>query len=413
MARRASNTLSLNCNEGKTDIRHTLHARPSLRTLSGNVTAVELLHRLGFSGGPCAFLPGGECVAREIPEDFNLPLFAGTIDKAFSELQEAMKLLFECGFYVERHLFGRDLPPIIAKRLTSPRGDGHTAPNTEAKRKSEDETFEYRFTWMDGADKGWTLHYRPKHLPLSTEISSLLSFLGINDSPECPEFDFDPCKWRFMRFTNTGHPVHGAAEIAYGWFDKHAEKFSPGLQKLLDAHATLATFGLNLLPNVRANLPPEVVQPPRSRKSPTRPSGATKTPSNFDVAISFAGAQREIAEAIATIVRDAGFEVFYDRFFPEQLWGKDLAIFFDDVFRKQSRFCLVVVSQDYINGEWTNRERQSAVERAINERGREYILPVKLADDLELPGVPGTVGYVSLNRYSIEQIAEMLIAKLA
>ena len=149
------------------------------------------------------------------------------------------------------------------------------------------------------------------------------------------------------------------------------------------------------------------------RKAPTRAqSGAATSPSSFDVAISFAGSQRQVAEAIATRVRDAGFEVFYDRFFPEQLWGKDLAVFFDEVFRKKSRFCVIVVSQDYIDRDWTNHERQSAVERAIKERGREYILPVKVSDDIELPGVPGTVGYVSLSQYSIEQVADMLIAKL-
>jgi hypothetical protein len=33
-------------------------------------------------------------------------------------------------------------------------------------------------------------------------------------------------------------------------------------------------------------------------------------------------------------------------------------------------------------------------------------------DGIELPGVPGTVGYVSLAQYSLEKIADMLIAKL-
>jgi hypothetical protein len=37
---------------------------------------------------------------------------------------------------------------------------------------------------------------------------------------------------------------------------------------------------------------------------------------------------------------------------------------------------------------------------------------IKVADEIELPGVPPTIGYVSLNQYSIEQIADMLIKKL-
>jgi hypothetical protein len=45
-------------------------------------------------------------------------------------------------------------------------------------------------------------------------------------------------------------------------------------------------------------------------------------PSNFDVAISFAGSERSLAEQLANILQAAGVIVFYDSFYPEQLWGK-------------------------------------------------------------------------------------------
>jgi len=70
------------------------------------------------------------------------------------------------------------------------------------------------------------------------------------------------------------------------------------------------------------------------------------------------------------------------------------------------------VSKDYVERDWTNYERQSAVARAIRERGKEYILPVKVDEGIELPGVADTIGYVSLGQYSVEKIAELLIAKL-
>jgi hypothetical protein len=400
--------------KSRTDVTFTLHARPTSYTLSGGLTRADLLHRLGFSRGPCAFLAGDACIAREVPEDFDLPRFAQTVDRAFGELEGGIKLLLECGFYLEHKLFGRRLPPLIEAMLSNRHGDGHNAPKRDAMKQSQDALFDYRFTWIQGGSaKGWTFHYRPKHLPPSAEISSLLAFLGLKDFAECPEYDFESCFWRFCNFA-TGDMFNGPAEIAHRWFDAHAEKFSPGLQKVLDAHATLATFGFELLPSVRANVPPEVVQPPRTRRTPSRsaPLDAPE-PTAFDVAISFARPQRDIAEAIATKVRDAGFEVFYDAFHPEQLWGKDLAVFFDQVFRRKSRYCVIVVSRDYVDRDWTNHERQSAVSRAIKERGKEYILPVKVDDDVELPGVPDTIGYVSLKQYSIEQIGELLIAKLS
>jgi hypothetical protein len=402
--------------KSKAEITYTLHARQNFYTLSGGITRADLLQRLGFSHGSCAFL-NGECLAREVPENFDVPQFAETVERAFAELQAGTKLLLDCGFYVESRLFDGAVPPLISEMLSG-HGDGHNAPKKQAMKQSQDASFDYRFTWIEGGnDKGWTFHYRPKHLPPSQEISSLLRFLKLNQFTECPEYDFEPCYWRFCSFINTGDAFYGAAEIAHRWFDAHAEKFSPGLQKLLDAHATLATFGFELLPTVRANLPPEVVQPPRPRRAvvrtaPVAATTAASVPPVYDVAISFAGPQRAIAEALANHLRDAGFEVFYDGFFPEQLWGKNLATFFEDVFRRKSRYCVVIVSKDYLERDWTNHERQSAVARAIHERGNEYILPIKVDEDVELPGVPDTIGYVSLRQHSVEKIAEILIAKL-
>jgi hypothetical protein len=396
---------------GKSDIRHTLHAWPTLVRLSGRITPADVLHHLGFSHGPCAFLNGGQCIAREVPADFNLHRFAEVVDTGFRQLEEGIKLLLDCGFYVEHRLFGQPLPRAIQPMLVPSRGDAHNAPKKQMMKATEDDFFEFKLTWIEGgADKGWTFHYRPKHVP-SVEVATLLSFLQLKTFGECPEYDFEPCLWRLCGFYETGDAFHGPAEIAHRWFDAHATKFSPGVQKLLDAHASLATFGLELLPTVRTNVPPEVVQSPqRSDKRPVRPSAPGGT-FEFDIAISFAGPQRSIAESIATHVKNSGFSVFYDAFFPEQLWGKDLPVFFDEVFRTKSRYCLIVISRDYVERDWTNRERQSAVERAIKERGREYILPLKV-DDAELPGVPGTIGYVSLDEYTPEQVADMLVNKL-
>ena len=54
--------------------------------------------------------------------------------------------------------------------------------------------FDYKFTWVvGGSDKGWTFHYRPEHLPLSAEMSSLLAFLQLRPFNECPEYDFAEC----------------------------------------------------------------------------------------------------------------------------------------------------------------------------------------------------------------------------
>ncbi len=133
-------------------------------------------------------------------------------------------------------------------------------------------------------------------------------------------------------------------------------------------------------------------------------------PDFFDVAISFAGPERQFAEQLAGKVRDAGFSVFYDNFYPEHLWGKNLMVFFDEIYRKRSRYCVMIISGEYAARKWTIHEARSAQARALEEKGQEYILPVK-ADDTELVGLLPTIGYVPMTE-GPDKIAGMLVSKL-
>jgi hypothetical protein len=135
-------------------------------------------------------------------------------------------------------------------------------------------------------------------------------------------------------------------------------------------------------------------------------------PERFDVAISFAQPQRPLAEALANIVRKAGFVVFYDAYYQADLWGAELPIIFDEIYRKRSRYCVIFKSREYAARMWTNVERRSAVARAIEDRGLAYVLPVDV-DEAELPGIPPTIGHLALDKHTIEDIAQFLVAKLS
>jgi len=283
-------------------------------------------------------------------------------------------------------------------------------------KEAEDDFFRFVFTWIDGAgDKGWTTHYRAKHMPLADEFQSVLDFLGgFKWFGDCPEYDFDGCWWRFTQFQSRGDGFFDSnAEAAHKAFDAHATHFSAGIRGLLDAHALIKPFGLTFLPP-RLSVPGRVAT---SWPTPTMvsPSTATMATGNsgypFDVAFSFAGTERQLAEEIATIVRDAGFRVFYDNFYPEQLWGQDLVAKFDRIYRKESRFCVMFISKEYRDRIWTTHERRSATARALQERGNEYILPVKV-EDVDIDGLAPTVGHVSLADYTAAQIADLLVKKL-
>jgi hypothetical protein len=113
---------------------------------------------------------------------------------------------------------------------------------------------------------------------------------------------------------------------------------------------------------------------------------------------------------LANHLRAAGLVVFYDNFYPEDLWGKDLVVTFNEIYKKRSRYCVMFVSREYNEREWTIHEQRSAQERMLQEKGNEYILPVKV-EDVELPGLPTTVGYLPIS-LGIEAIADILVKKL-
>ena len=150
---------------------------------------------------------------------------------------------------------------------------------------------------------------------------------------------------------------------------------------------------------------------PVFNKDSVIPRAEPKSPFRYDVAISYAKTEKELAENLAVQIKKSGFEVFFDDFYPEQLWGKDLPSYFDRVYRKESKYCVMFISDQYAQRMWTTFERRSAQARAIQEKGSEYILPIRI-DDTDLDGLPPTIGFLSIKEHSIDTIAELLIKKL-
>lgn len=107
---------------------------------------------------------------------------------------------------------------------------------------------------------------------------------------------------------------------------------------------------------------------------------------------------------------EAGVRVFYDGFQKVDLWGKNLADHFTDVYANRSRLIVMFVSRYYAEKAWPNYERQHAQARAMRTQ-EDHILPARF-DDTEVPGLPSTVGYVDLRQVGPEELAEMIIEKL-
>jgi TIR domain len=132
---------------------------------------------------------------------------------------------------------------------------------------------------------------------------------------------------------------------------------------------------------------------------------------DYDVALSYAGEDREYVGQVAAQLQQRDIRIFYDEYAAAQLWGNDLYVLLDEVYRKRARFAVIFISRHYASKPWTHHERQSAQARALTEVDP-YLLPVRL-DDSELPGLRPTVGYIDARNTSVERLVWLIEQKLA
>lgn len=131
----------------------------------------------------------------------------------------------------------------------------------------------------------------------------------------------------------------------------------------------------------------------------------------YEVALSYAGEDREYVERVAEFLKTHGVELFYAPYEEAALWGKDLAEHFDAVYRKQARYCVIFVSKHYAAKVWPTHERRVALARAIEEKEGEYILLARF-DDTEVPGLRPTLAYVDLRQKMPKDFGRVILEKL-
>lgn len=130
----------------------------------------------------------------------------------------------------------------------------------------------------------------------------------------------------------------------------------------------------------------------------------------YDVAFSFAGEDREYVHRVAEVLQANGIRVFYDKFEEVDIWGKDLGIHFDYVYRRSARYCIPFISQHYQEKIWANYEIRTAISRAI-EANVEYILPARF-DDTQIEGIRPSLAYIDLRKYTPEEFADLIAKKV-
>jgi hypothetical protein len=127
----------------------------------------------------------------------------------------------------------------------------------------------------------------------------------------------------------------------------------------------------------------------------------------IDVAISFAGEDRPVAETMARILNDKfHLNVFYDHDKRLKSLGKDLYDYLYKVYAECSRLCLVLFSRHYLQKVWPRHELKAIRDR-IAKDNEENVFLVGL-DDCPLPPDFFSISGIKLSATSVDSLCEAL-----
>lgn len=133
---------------------------------------------------------------------------------------------------------------------------------------------------------------------------------------------------------------------------------------------------------------------------------------DWDVALSFAGEDRQLVEKLLYALEDRGVEVFYDFNERAALWGKDLEQELARIYSDEARYMITCLSSSYPVKDWTRFELEIG-KRAASKRTDEYLLPLLIGDAVPpIAGLRDTLGHLRLEDGSIAMIADTFVEKL-
>jgi len=133
----------------------------------------------------------------------------------------------------------------------------------------------------------------------------------------------------------------------------------------------------------------------------------------YDVVISFAGEDRDIAETINGYLKSANVRTFYDNDHVAELWGKNLGEHLSQIYSQDGEFCLMIISKSYVSKIWPRHERRAILTRMIRDSS-EYVLPYMVDDTglSEIPGMSPDIMYISKNNIKPYELPKIIIEKL-
>lgn len=133
-------------------------------------------------------------------------------------------------------------------------------------------------------------------------------------------------------------------------------------------------------------------------------------PYTYEVALSFAGEQRDYVRAVNEALKALDVKTFYDDDHAVDLWGKNHTEELLRIYAGDSHLVLMFISEHYVDKRWPRHERR-AILTEVTQRGSPYLLPVRF-DDSAVPGLDSGWHYLKAEQFTPERLAEATYAQL-
>lgn len=128
----------------------------------------------------------------------------------------------------------------------------------------------------------------------------------------------------------------------------------------------------------------------------------------YDIGISYASEQKKYVKQLTDSLEKAGLKYFVDFNEPERLWGAYIPEELRKIYVEESRIILVILSSEYTEKAYTQFESRIACERNLSG---DSLLIIKM-DDVTLPWLNSTYGFMESSNYSVDEIVNFLKKKL-
>lgn len=134
---------------------------------------------------------------------------------------------------------------------------------------------------------------------------------------------------------------------------------------------------------------------------------------SFEIAVSFAGENRDIVTEYVKCLKEYGVKVFFDEENEAEMWGKNLMDYLPKIYRESADYCVIFMSKEYWDKIYPQLEFNSAREKYLSliTSEKEYILPVKL-DDSEIKGLPSTICQFDFHEKGMDKLVSFTLEKL-